>query len=89
MVMIRASREMIEECKDLEMLREVALDLYDRMFRRFKVVHSIPIKCMNNGITYDSIRHAARSLDLCEQSVRKVIRGEYSQTAGYTFVKIE
>jgi hypothetical protein len=55
-----------------------------RMGNRYK--KTIPIYCIENGITYASRREAAEYLNLPISCVSRVSRGERKRTGGYTFV---
>ena len=48
------------------------------------VARSKPIKCVENGIVYASIKLAAKSLGL-GTNISRVLSGKQSHTGGYTF----
>lgn len=48
-----------------------------------------PILCVNNGVIYNSIRHAAKELNLIYQSVSEVAHKRQSHTKNYIFEFIE
>jgi hypothetical protein len=43
------------------------------------------IKCLTNGRTYQSCQHAERDLNLVQNTVSRVARGERKSIHGYTF----
>lgn len=43
------------------------------------------IKCLNDGIVYDSIKEASQALNLYKQNINKVLKGKYKHTGGYKF----
>jgi hypothetical protein len=45
----------------------------------------LSVYCENNGVVYNSISDAARSLGVYKENIRKVLSGKYSQTGGYIF----
>lgn len=47
--------------------------------------NSVPVKCIENGITYPSFHEAARSLGLDKTLVSKVAHGKQKETKGYHF----
>jgi len=49
---------------------------------------SIPIICLNNGVTYKSSREAGRVLGISFKLIHRVAMGHRSHTYGYRFVKL-
>ena len=47
--------------------------------------NSVPVKCIENGITYPSFHEAARSLGLDKTLISKVAHGKQKETKGYHF----
>lgn len=48
----------------------------------------IPIRVVETGKTYDSIRACARDLECCQTDICKYLRGELRQVKGYHFERI-
>lgn len=46
------------------------------------------IKCINDGVEFDSIMDAARFYGLYRENIKKVIDGKYKHTGNKTFIKI-
>jgi hypothetical protein len=44
-----------------------------------------PIICLNNGVVYESINHAAKDLNLWDTAIGLVCRNKQSHTKGYKF----
>lgn len=44
-----------------------------------------PVLCINNGITYNSAKTAAKELGISASLISRVARGERKQTLGYKF----
>ena len=49
----------------------------------------IKIRMTNTGLTFPSIKAAAKHLNLSESSISKVVRGKMRETRGYMFEKVE
>ena len=47
------------------------------------------IRCLNNGVIYESIREAARQLNLYTQNISNVLKGRRKTTGGYRFEYIK
>ena len=45
----------------------------------------IKVKCIDNGIIYDSIMEAASILDICSQKISMVCKGKRNTTGGFRF----
>lgn len=56
-------------------------DLYD--YLRTK------IKCLNNGVIYQSQRQAAKELNVNFKSINSVLRGKHKTAKGYTFIYVD
>lgn len=81
--------EQIKDCENIDELKNLTVELHNKLKSRNKQLNSIMIKCLTNGKTYDSIRQAAQELRLCDGSIKKVLDGSFSQTCGYTFVHVK
>lgn len=44
-----------------------------------------PVKCLNNGVVYESVKKACEELGLDNRSVHRVLKGEYKHTKKYKF----
>jgi len=50
--------------------------------------YRIPVKCLNNGQRYDTIKQAAESLGLDYRLVGKQVKGKIRTTKGYQFIEV-
>jgi group I intron endonuclease len=44
-----------------------------------------PVKCLSNGVVYESVTHAAKALGLETTNISRCCKGVFKQTGGYSF----
>ena len=55
--------------------------------RKQKAIGCTPVVCVNDGKSYRSIGDAASAYGLCYNSVYRVLRGQYPNVKGYSFME--
>lgn len=61
----------------------------DKMSKALTGKNLIRIFCMENNITYNSIKEAAKELNLTVPNVVNVLKGRAKKTKGYSFIYID